>query len=163
MKEQRTATSEFDHHKEIHAAIGLKIAGPNLDDALAGSALYVYKNDDELDEYSEKLDDDFKSVMNKLKTQALGVHVQASTIGSLEALLQFLETSSIPVASIGIGTIYRSTVVKVNVMKEKKPEYAVILSFDVKMDPDARLEAKNLEITVFEANIIYHLFDMFTR
>lgn len=92
--------------------------------------------------------------MSKLKTQPHGVHVQASTIGSLEALLQFLETSSIPVASIGIGTIYRSTVVKVNVMKEKKPEYAVILSFDVKMDPEARLEAKNLEITLFEANII---------
>jgi len=38
MKEQRTALSDFDHHKEIHAAIGLKIVGPDLDDALAGSA-----------------------------------------------------------------------------------------------------------------------------
>lgn len=38
MKEQRTA-SEFDHHKEIHAAIGLKVAGPGLEDCLAGSAL----------------------------------------------------------------------------------------------------------------------------
>jgi len=31
------------------------------------------------------------------------------------------------------------------------------------MDPDARLEAKTLDIQVFEANIIYHLFDMFLR
>lgn len=47
MKEQRTATSDFEHHKEIHAAIGLKIAGPDLDDALAGSSVMVYRNEDE--------------------------------------------------------------------------------------------------------------------
>mmetsp|Transcript_33519 Transcript_33519/g.28327 ORF Transcript_33519/g.28327 Transcript_33519/m.28327 type:complete len:135 (+) Transcript_33519:1388-1792(+) len=69
MKEQRTATSDFDHHKEIHAAIGLKIAGPGLEDALAGSALYVFKTEEEQEEYSEKLEEDFKSVMNRLKTQ----------------------------------------------------------------------------------------------
>jgi len=39
MKEQRTALTDFDHHKDIHAAIGLKIAGPDLDEALAGSAI----------------------------------------------------------------------------------------------------------------------------
>lgn len=48
-------------------------------------------------------------------------------------------------------------------MKEKKPEFAIILSFDVKMDPDARKEAKELEVQVFEANIIYHLFDKFNK
>jgi len=68
MKEQRTA-SEFDHHKEIHAAIGLKIAGPGLEDCLAGSALYVYRSEEEYDEFAERLEEDFKSVMNKLKTQ----------------------------------------------------------------------------------------------
>lgn len=31
------------------------------------------------------------------------------------------------------------------------------------MDPDAREEAKKLDIQIFEANIIYHLFDMFLK
>lgn len=48
-------------------------------------------------------------------------------------------------------------------MKEKKPEYAIVLSFDVKTDPDALKEAKNMNIKIFEANIIYHLFDQFEK
>jgi len=48
-------------------------------------------------------------------------------------------------------------------MKEKKPEYAVMLCFDVKIDPDARKEAQLLNIKIFEANIIYHLFDQFDK
>jgi len=31
------------------------------------------------------------------------------------------------------------------------------------MDPDARKEAKDLDIKIFEANIIYHLFDQFDK
>lgn len=46
-------------------------------------------------------------------------------------------------------------------MKDKKPEFAVVLSFDVKMDPDARKFAEKHQIRIFEANIIYHLFDQF--
>lgn len=105
MKEQRTVTSDFEHHKEIHAAIGLKIAAPDLDDALAGSALFVYSNDEELRDCEQKLKKDFDSVMQSIKTCPVGVHVQASTIGSLEALLSFLSTSDIPVSTVGIGTI----------------------------------------------------------
>jgi len=48
-------------------------------------------------------------------------------------------------------------------MKDKKPEYAVMLCFDVKIDPDARKEAQLLNIKIFEANIIYHLFDQFDK
>jgi len=44
----RVTTSDFEYHKEIHAAIGLKLSGPNFDDAMAGSALYVYESDEEL-------------------------------------------------------------------------------------------------------------------
>lgn len=154
MKEQRTATSDFEHHKEIHAAIGLKIAGPDFDDALAGSALMVYHDEEEFDICAEKLKADFDSVMKSINLVPVGVHVQASTIGSLEALLSFLSKSKIPVSHVAIGTIFRSHVVKINAMKEKKPEFAIILSFDVKVDPEARKEAKDLDIKIFEANII---------
>lgn len=41
-----------------------------------------------------------------------GVCVQASTIGSLEALLEFLKTMKIPVTSINIGPVHRKDILK---------------------------------------------------
>jgi len=60
--------------------------------------------------------------MKSINTENLGVHVQASSIGSLEALLSFLKKSEIPVASVGIGSIYSKHIAKCALMKEKKPE-----------------------------------------
>ena len=62
-----------------------------------------------------------------------GVHVQASTLGALEALMDFLRNSSIPVASISIGPVHKKDVMKAGIMLEKSPEYALILAFDVKV------------------------------
>lgn len=93
-----------------------------------------------------------------------GVCVQASTIGSLEALLEFLKSMKIPVTSINIGPVHRKDVLKA--MKSlqgdnQQKEFATILAFDVKVMPDAQQFADDNNITIFTANIIYHLFDQF--
>jgi len=46
-------------------------------------------------------------------------------------------------------------------MLDKKPEFAVILAFDVKITPEAKDEAEKHGVQIFEAEIIYHLFDQF--
>lgn len=43
---------------------------------------------------------DLKSALNSIKLSDRGVYVQASTLGSLEALLEFLRTSKIPVSTM---------------------------------------------------------------
>ena len=50
-----------------------------------------------------------------------GVCVQASTLGSLEALLEFLRspTVKIPVSGINIGPVHRRDVMRASVMLEK--------------------------------------------
>lgn len=41
--------------------------------------------------------------------------------------------------------------------------YAVILAFDVRVERDAQEMADSLGVRIFSAEIIYHLFDAFTK
>jgi translation initiation factor 5B len=105
---------------------------------------------------------DLEALTSKISTTGKGVAVQASTLGSLEALLEFLRTSKIPVSSISIGPVYRRDVMRVVPMLEKHKEFAVMLCFDVKVDKEAQAYADEMGIKLFTADIIYHLFDSFT-
>lgn len=42
---------------------------------------------------------ELKQTLSSIKLEEKGVYVQASTLGSLEALLEFLRTSKVPVGS----------------------------------------------------------------
>ncbi|XP_071716410.1 uncharacterized protein [Rutidosis leptorrhynchoides] len=162
MKELRVKGA-YIHHKEIKAAQGIKITAQNLEHAVAGTALYVVEDDDDVEEIKESVMDDMRNVMSRIDKSGEGVYVQASTLGSLEALLEFLKTPAvnIPVSGIGIGPVHKKDVMKASVMLEKKKEFATILAFDVKVTPEARELADDLGVKIFIADIIYHLFDQF--
>lgn len=85
-------------YKEIKAAQGVKIAAKELEKAIAGLNLFVAQKPDEVDIVKEDVARELKSALSKIKLQERGVYVQASTLGSLEALLEFLRTSKIPVS-----------------------------------------------------------------
>merc|ERR1719159_114135 len=86
----------------------------------------------------------------------------SSTLGSLEALLSFLNESNIPVFEVNIGVVNKLDVKKASLMREKKhPEYAVIMAFDVKVTPEAKKQAEHDGVKIMTAEIIYHLFDQF--
>lgn len=53
---------------------------------------------DEIEIYCEEVARELKSALSNIKLKERGVYVQASTLGSLEALLEFLRTSKIPVS-----------------------------------------------------------------
>ncbi|KAH7565805.1 hypothetical protein JRO89_XS08G0019300 [Xanthoceras sorbifolium] len=101
--------------------------------------------------------------MDRIDISSEGVYVQASTLGSLEALLEFLKSpdKQIPVSGIGIGPIQKKDVMKASVMLEKRKEYATILAFDVKLTPEARELSGELGVKIFIADTIYQLFDQF--
>ena len=94
-----------------------------------------------------------------------GVCVQASTLGSLEALLEFLKSPAvkIPVSGINIGPVHKKDIMRASVMLEKgRQKFACLLAFDVPVTKEAREMAESLGVKVFTADIIYHLFDQFT-
>ncbi|SOV21580.1 translation initiation factor IF-2, putative [Plasmodium sp. DRC-Itaito] len=155
--------NEYIHHKYIKACIGVKISANNLEEVLCGTSLFVVNNLEEEEEYKKKVMTDVSDVFNHVDKTGVGLYVMASTLGSLEALLIFLNDSKIPVFGVNIGTIQKKDVKKASIMREKgRPEYAVILAFDVKIDPEAEKEAALLGVEIMQKDIIYHLFDSFT-
>ena len=164
MRELRINT-QYKEHNEIRAAMGLKVAAQNLEDAVAGTSLMVCRNNDELPMLQEQVQEELESARRLLKVDGEGVFVQASTLGSLEALLEFLSSLDppIPVGAFNIGPISKRDVIQASVMLERKREYAVILAFDVKLTPNGAQMAKELGVRIFSADIIYHLFDQFTN
>ena len=100
-------------------------------------------------------------MIKSVSTVSRGVYVQASTLGSLEALLSFLKDSKIPVATVGIGTVHKKDVTRASIMLEHDVKYGVILAFDVKIEREAARLAESLGVRVYSAPIIYHLKDMY--
>ncbi|TDL29015.1 hypothetical protein BD410DRAFT_810858 [Rickenella mellea] len=154
--------STYVHHKEVKAALGVKISAPGLEKAIAGSRLLVVGPDDDEDDLRDEVMSDLTSLLNSIDKSGLGVCVQASTLGSLEALLDFLQSSKIPVSGINIGPVHKKDVRRCERMLEKAKELACILCFDVTVDREAEKLAEELGIRLFKADIIYHLFDAFT-
>jgi translation initiation factor 5B len=99
----------------------------------------------------------------------MGVGVAASTLGSLEALLSFLDSSKIPVSYVSVGPVSKDDITKAlkSVLADdpakRRKEYACMLAFDVKILPDAQKYAEDNGVKIFTANIIYHLFDYFVK
>ena len=162
MKELRVK-SAYVHNKEVRAALGVKIAANELENAIAGSRLLVVGPDDDEEDLEEAVMSDLENLLGKVSRTGRGVSVQASTLGSLEALLEFLRVSKIPVANISIGPVYKRDIMQCGAMLEKAREYAVMLCFDVKVDREAQAYADEAGVKIFTADIIYHLFDDFTR
>ncbi|KAH0785440.1 eukaryotic translation initiation factor 5B [Histomonas meleagridis] len=162
LKELRVK-GEWLHHDVIYAAMGCKIAAPGLEGAIAGSELFVSKtgSQDEIDDLMEKVNMDVQSVFNQVDKTGEGVLVQASTLGSLEALLSYLKDKNVKVSHVGIGPVHRKDVIQISSMVEKNPNYAVILAFDVSITPEAQQFADEVKVKIFPAKIIYHLTDMY--
>lgn len=152
---------------------------PDLEKAIAGSRLLVCGPDDDEDDLREEVMSDLTSLLNSIDKSGRGVCVQASTLGSLEALLDFLKSSKIPVSGINIGPVHKKDVMRAATMLEKAKELSCILCFDVPIDKDAEKLAEDMGIRLFKgsrilflrychnsqmfvADIIYHLFDAFT-
>ena len=69
----------------------------------------MVKPDEDLECVKELVRDDMEQVLNRIDKSDEGVWVQASSLGSLEALLVHLKRPvlNIPVSGIGIGPVHK--------------------------------------------------------
>lgn len=156
--------AEYVKHQSIQGAMGIKIAAQDVEKACAGTSLMVLQDEDYAEHIKAEVMNDLHKVEDLLQKTGRGVFVQASTLGSLEALLVFLRELDppIPVSGFNIGPVHKKDVMQASIMLEHKKEFATILAFDVKIDPTARELAQDMGVKIFEKDIIYHLFDAFT-
>jgi|Deesub1362A_J573_1020465.scaffolds.fasta_scaffold00233_42 translation initiation factor 5B len=155
LDEIRDPRYRFQSTTEVVAAAGIKIAAPNLGEALAGSPLRAIWNG--RDEIIEEVKAEMEEV--KVETEKLGVIVKADTLGSLEALVKMLEEEKIPIRLADVGDITKRDILEAETAKEEAPIRAVVLGFNVKVLKDAEERANNTGVLIFRNNVIYKLIE----
>lgn len=106
---------------QVRASIGCKIDAQNLEEAVAGSPLFVLRPDEDAEPYKAKVSHALTSLKGMVDKGGHGVYVMASTLGSMEALLTYLkEDCEIPVCGIRIGPVHKKDVIRASVMLEHK-------------------------------------------
>ena len=157
LDEMRDPRDKFKPVPQVDAAAGLKIASPELEGVLPGSTLYVAKNDEEIDKFTKLIESEMQSMF--IDTETNGIILKCDTIGSLEAIVEMLKRSQVPVAKADIGPVNRRDVIEAKAIKEKDRHLGIVLAFNVKILPDALEESETSHIKLFEDKVIYSLID----
>jgi len=161
LDEIRDPRDRFTTVPEVKAASGVKIAAPNLGQALSGSPLYGVPSGAEIQEYVDLVNEEVEKL--RIDTDRVGVVLKTDTLGSLEAITTSLMNAGIPVRFADVGDISKREVVEAEIVKQKDRLLGIVLGFNVKMLSDAEEEAKNADVPVFQADIIYHLIEDYSR
>ncbi|NAZ38776.1 MAG: translation initiation factor IF-2 [Acidilobus sp.] len=159
LSDMRAKGVKFVNVDEVHAAAGVRIAAAGLEEALAGSSLIAAKDEKEAKELTEALKGEVKELI--FRRDQLGVVVKADTLGTLEAMLEALKKYEVPVRLADVGNVSKSDVVEASFSGRKDKSLGAVLAFNVKVLPEAELEASSLGVKIFQDNIIYHLLDQY--
>src|SRR6056297_2852156 len=151
LEEIRTE-QKFEQVEQVAAADGVKIAAPDLDDAIAGAPIRVLRNRDRADVIAE-VEEELSEI--EVTTQEEGVVVKADTLGSLEAISSTLEEEEIPIMRAEVGAVAPRDVRVAETANE--PTHRAILAFSVEVLDDARSLAEQEDVELFEDDVIYQL------
>ncbi|MFX0169840.1 MAG: translation initiation factor IF-2 [Candidatus Hodarchaeota archaeon] len=159
LDEIRDPRERFSPVDDVVAAAGIKIAAPDLDDAVAGAGLYAADSPKEVSAAVERIVQDMEAV--RIETDKIGIFVKADTLGSLEALIGYLRERDIPIRRADIGDISKKDIIEASTVGDADPFLGVVLAFNIRPLPDAITEADSLRVPVFQSKIIYDLVDQY--
>ncbi len=161
LDEIRDPRDKFSTVEKVDAAAGIKIAAPNLELAIAGSPIFSVQKSDKLDDYIGLVREEIENL--RINTDKLGVTLKADTLGSLEAIINYLMNSGIPIRLADIGDISKRDIIEAETVMQKDHLLGVVLGFNVRLLPDAREEANRVKIQVFQEKIIYRLIENYSE
>jgi translation initiation factor 5B len=144
--------SRFEQVEEVGAAAGVKIAAPDLDDAMAGAPVRVVRNRS-VETVIEEVQAELAEI--EVETAEEGVVVKADTLGSLEAIADALGEAEVPIVRAEVGDVAPRDIAVASTANE--PLHEVILGFNVDVLPDAARRADEQGVRIFEDDVIYQL------
>ena len=98
---QVSAAAPHAHHPVPPGADSCRVLCQGLEQAIAGTQLHVVGPEDDLEDMKEEAMRDVQGVLGRIDRSGEGVCVQASTLGSLEALLEFLKSPDVKIPVFG--------------------------------------------------------------
>ncbi|MFX1578256.1 MAG: translation initiation factor IF-2 [Promethearchaeota archaeon] len=157
LDEIRDPKEKFTHVEEVHAAAGVKIVSPDIEGAVAGAPVYAVANSQNLEEMKAKVREEVGAI--RIQTDKSGIVLKTDTLGSLEAVTQFLQERNVTVRAADVGPIVKRDVIEATAAGDTDPLNAVILGFNVKFAPDIEELAAEFGVEVFLNEVIYRLYD----
>ncbi len=161
LDEMRSPEDRFASVEEARAASGILIAAPGLDRAIAGAPVVVVESEEELNKVKLAVAEEIASI--KVSRETAGLVVKADTLGSLEALVGYIESMGFPVRYADVGPVVKRDVVEASLTSKEDRYLAAVIAFNVKVTEDARELAKESGIRIFEGNIIYRVVEEFAE
>ncbi len=157
LDEIRDPKEKFTPVDIVHAAAGVKIVAPDIEGAVAGAPVYAVEDPEKLEEIKQKVSDEVSSI--RIQTDKSGIIVKTDTLGSLEAVTQFLQERDVPVRFADVGPVVKRDVVEAQASGAGDPLNAVVLGFNVKIASEIEDLAAELGVEVFLSEVIYRLYD----
>ena len=152
MDEIRDPRERFDRIKEVHAACGIKISSPQLDDVVPGAPLRVANENQE-----EILAEIKKQTKIDITLDEQGIIIKADTIGSLEALIKESREKGILIRKAEIGHVSKRDITDSEA--SNNPLHKAIFAFNVKILPEAKEELSKTAVTIFNKDVIYTILE----
>jgi translation initiation factor 5B len=157
LDEIRDPRDRFSSVDCVFAAAGVKIVASGLEGALAGAPLYGVAPGESPEKYAKIVTEEIQKI--RIVTETEGVVLKADTLGSLEAIAEILRQNKVQIRIADVGDVSKRDVIEAAVVKSREPLAGVILSFGVKILPDAEEEAAASDVKIFKEPIIYNLID----
>lgn len=144
---------EFEPVKLVTAAAGVRIAAPELENAIAGSPIAVVSSGEQIEPVKAELQKGIEAI--EFETGEEGLILKADTLGSLEALVSIMKGKNIPVRAASVGPVGRRDIIEAAAIKE--PLKRAILAFNVPAEESLIKYATDLKVKIISSNIIYRL------
>ncbi len=145
---------QFEKVAEVGAAAGVKIAAPDLDEAMAGAPVRVVR-DRPLEEVIEEVQAELAEI--EVDTAEDGVVVKADTLGSLEAMANALREAEVPILRAEVGDIAPRDIAVAETANQD--EHKAILGFNVDLLANAETELESADVKLFTNDVIYQLIE----
>ncbi|MCX8184368.1 MAG: translation initiation factor IF-2 [Sulfolobales archaeon] len=159
LEEIRVTGAELVAVDEVAAAAGVRIAAPNLENAIAGAPVYAAKSEEDVEQLVMKVREEVATV--RFSRNINGVIVKADTLGTLEALTSALERRGIPIRLADIGPLTKREVLEAALVSKENRYLGVAILFNVGVLADAEEVAREKDVKIFMDKIMYKLIEAY--